>query len=98
MACLWEPDVTLALDSRPGAHRLFSTADATELVADVLLARKELLDSTPEVAEKVARVWFAGVKQGRGRPGGGRALISTDGARGSGTSWATRRRWRRWAG
>ena len=30
--------------SRPGAHRLFSTADATELVADMLVARREFLD------------------------------------------------------
>ena len=63
VACLWEPDVTLALASRPGAHRLFSTADATELVADVLLARQEFLDLHPELAEKLARVWFAGVKK-----------------------------------
>ena len=41
VACLWEPDVTLALAGRSGAHRLFSTADATELVADVLLARRD---------------------------------------------------------
>jgi outer membrane protein OmpA-like peptidoglycan-associated protein len=76
VACLWEPDVTLALDSRPGSHRLFSTADASELVADVLLARKELLDKRPEVAAKVARVWFAGVKQGEDKQAAAR-LIST---------------------
>jgi outer membrane protein OmpA-like peptidoglycan-associated protein len=63
VACLWEPDVTLALNGRPGSHRLFSTSDASELVADMLLARKDLLTKTPEVAEKLARVWFAGVKQ-----------------------------------
>jgi outer membrane protein OmpA-like peptidoglycan-associated protein/ABC-type nitrate/sulfonate/bicarbonate transport system substrate-binding protein len=63
VACLWEPDVTLALAGRPGAHRLFSTADATELVADVLLARKELLDTRPDIAKKVARTWFRGVEK-----------------------------------
>ncbi|HVZ36356.1 MAG TPA: ABC transporter substrate-binding protein, partial [Polyangiaceae bacterium] len=62
VACLWEPDVTLALSERKGAHRLFSTADATELVADVLLARKDLLDARPDVAEKLARVWFKSVE------------------------------------
>src|SRR6185295_2526699 len=56
VACLWEPDVSLALKGRPGSHRLFSTADATELVADVLLTRRELLETAPEAAEKVARV------------------------------------------
>jgi outer membrane protein OmpA-like peptidoglycan-associated protein/ABC-type nitrate/sulfonate/bicarbonate transport system substrate-binding protein len=63
VACLWEPDVTLALAGRPGSHRLFSTADATELVADVLLGRKSDLDSNPEMARQVAKVWFAGVRQ-----------------------------------
>lgn len=62
VACLWEPDVTLALNGREGAHRLFSTADATELVADVLLARKDLLDARPDVAEQLARVWFKSVE------------------------------------
>jgi outer membrane protein OmpA-like peptidoglycan-associated protein/ABC-type nitrate/sulfonate/bicarbonate transport system substrate-binding protein len=63
VACLWEPDVTLALAGRPGAHRLFSTADATELVADVLLSRKELLDTRPDVAKKVAKTWFRAVEK-----------------------------------
>ncbi len=64
VACLWEPDVTLALKGRPGSHRLFSTADATELVADVLLANQKLLETQPDIAEKVAKTWFAGVAKG----------------------------------
>jgi outer membrane protein OmpA-like peptidoglycan-associated protein/ABC-type nitrate/sulfonate/bicarbonate transport system substrate-binding protein len=77
VACLWEPDVTLALASRPGAHRLFSTADATQLVADTLVARLELLDLYPDLAVKLARVWFAGVKKAEAdRPAAAR-LIST---------------------
>jgi outer membrane protein OmpA-like peptidoglycan-associated protein/ABC-type nitrate/sulfonate/bicarbonate transport system substrate-binding protein len=63
VACLWEPDVTLALEERPGSHRLFSTADATELVADVLIARQDFLQSEPAIAEKLARVWFKSVEQ-----------------------------------
>ena len=77
VACLWEPDVTLALASRPGAHRLFSTADATELVADTLVARREFLDLYPTLAVKLARVWFAGVKKAESdRPAAAR-LIAT---------------------
>jgi outer membrane protein OmpA-like peptidoglycan-associated protein/ABC-type nitrate/sulfonate/bicarbonate transport system substrate-binding protein len=77
LACLWEPDVTLALASRPGAHRLFSTADATELVADTLVARREFLDLYPEAAVKLARVWFAGAKKAEAdRPAAAR-LIAT---------------------
>ncbi|HEY0469456.1 MAG TPA: phosphate ABC transporter substrate-binding/OmpA family protein, partial [Polyangiaceae bacterium] len=63
VACLWEPDVTLALEEHPGSHRLFSTADATELVADVLVARQDFLESEPTLAEKLARVWFKAVER-----------------------------------
>jgi outer membrane protein OmpA-like peptidoglycan-associated protein/ABC-type nitrate/sulfonate/bicarbonate transport system substrate-binding protein len=77
VACLWEPDVTLALASRPGSHRLFSTADATELVADVLLGKKQLLDEHPEIPAKIAKAWFAAVADAeRDRPAAAR-LIST---------------------
>jgi outer membrane protein OmpA-like peptidoglycan-associated protein/ABC-type nitrate/sulfonate/bicarbonate transport system substrate-binding protein len=78
VACLWEPDVTLALESRPGAHRLFSTADATELVADVLLAREDVLETHRELAQKLARVWFRAVEQAeRDRPAAARLISST---------------------
>lgn len=77
VACLWEPDVTLALAARAGAHRLFSTADATELVADTLVARRELIDRQPELATKLAQVWFAGVKKAEADLPGAARLIST---------------------
>lgn len=77
VACLWEPDVTLALESRPGAHRLFSTEDATELVADVLLARKDFLDQHQDVAQKLLRSWFAGVAWGNADKPAAAKLIST---------------------
>lgn len=77
VACLWEPDVTLALASRPGAHRLFSTADATELVADTLVARREFLDLYPDLAVKLARVWFAGVQKAEADRPAAAKLITT---------------------
>jgi outer membrane protein OmpA-like peptidoglycan-associated protein/ABC-type nitrate/sulfonate/bicarbonate transport system substrate-binding protein len=77
VACLWEPDVTLALAGRPGAHRLFSTADATELVADVLLVRTKFLEEHPDLAEKTARVWFAGVEKAEADRPAAAKLIST---------------------
>lgn len=81
VACLWEPDVTLALASRPGAHRLFSTADATELVADVLLTRKDFLDQHADVAQKLARTFFAAAAAGeRDKPAAAK-LISTAASR-----------------
>jgi outer membrane protein OmpA-like peptidoglycan-associated protein len=75
VACLWEPDVTLALAGRPGSHRLFSTADATELVADVLFTRKALVDAQPDVVEKLARAWFAAVENAeKDRPAAARLI------------------------
>jgi outer membrane protein OmpA-like peptidoglycan-associated protein/ABC-type nitrate/sulfonate/bicarbonate transport system substrate-binding protein len=77
VACLWEPDVTLALEARPGSHRLFSTADASELVADVLLARQDFLEQNAGEAAKLARVWFKAVAlANRNRPAAA-TLIST---------------------
>jgi NitT/TauT family transport system substrate-binding protein len=77
VACLWEPDVTLALASRPGSHRLFSTADATELVADTLVAKKQFLDLYPDLAVKLARVQFAGAAQAEtDRPGAAKLISS----------------------
>jgi outer membrane protein OmpA-like peptidoglycan-associated protein/ABC-type nitrate/sulfonate/bicarbonate transport system substrate-binding protein len=77
VACLWEPDVTIALASRPGSHRLFSTADATELVADVLLGKKELIDGHPDIAEKLAKAWFAAVAKAEAdRPAAARLISS----------------------
>jgi outer membrane protein OmpA-like peptidoglycan-associated protein len=61
---LWEPDVSLALAARAGAHRLFSTSQATELIADIMVARKELLDTRPDIAQKLVRIWLAGVERG----------------------------------
>lgn len=77
VACLWEPDVTLALGSRPGAHRLFSTEEATELVADVLLARKDFLDAHQDTTQKLMRAWFAGVAMGNQDKPAAAKLIST---------------------
>lgn len=77
VACLWEPDVTLALQGRPGSHRLFSTADATELIADVLLTTQDLITNQPDIAEKVARVWFAGVKEGNSSKAAAARLIAS---------------------
>jgi len=75
VACLWEPDVSLALACRSGAHRLFSTADATTLVADVLLADKRLLEEAPDVAMKIARVFMEGNDQAASDPAKAAALV-----------------------
>jgi|SaaInlV_120m_DNA_4_1040238.scaffolds.fasta_scaffold00057_23 outer membrane protein OmpA-like peptidoglycan-associated protein/ABC-type nitrate/sulfonate/bicarbonate transport system substrate-binding protein len=77
VACLWEPDVTLALECRPGAHRVFSTKDADTLVADVLLGKKDFLQQQPEIARKVAKIFMEGAKLGTADKPAAARLIST---------------------
>jgi outer membrane protein OmpA-like peptidoglycan-associated protein len=77
VACVWEPEVTLAITSRPGAHRLFSTAEATDLIADVLLVRQDFLDNKPAQAERIARVWFEGIRKGNADRAAAARFIST---------------------
>lgn len=77
VACLWEPDVSLALACRPGAYRVFSTKDADTLVADNLLARKDFLDAHPDVAEKVARIFLEGARLGNVDKKAAAKLITT---------------------
>jgi outer membrane protein OmpA-like peptidoglycan-associated protein/ABC-type nitrate/sulfonate/bicarbonate transport system substrate-binding protein len=78
LACVWEPDVSLAISARPGAHKLFSTAEATELLTDVLLVRQDLMDSKPALLEKIARVWFAGMAKAEADlPAAARFISST---------------------
>jgi outer membrane protein OmpA-like peptidoglycan-associated protein/ABC-type nitrate/sulfonate/bicarbonate transport system substrate-binding protein len=78
LACLWEPDVSLALKSRPGSHVLFSTADATGLIADVLLTSKTLLNERPEIAQKLAMVWFGGVTRAETDRAAAAQLVATE--------------------
>jgi outer membrane protein OmpA-like peptidoglycan-associated protein len=77
VACLWEPDVGLAIACRPGAYRVFSTKDADTLVADNLLATRAFLEARPDIAEKVARIFLEGGKIGNADKKAAAKLIST---------------------
>jgi len=77
LACLWEPDLQQALACRPGAHLVFSTGDASTLVADNLLAKADFLAASPDVAEKIVRIFLEGARIGTADPKGAAKLIST---------------------
>jgi outer membrane protein OmpA-like peptidoglycan-associated protein len=60
-ACVvWEPDVAQAVQSRPGAHVLLSTATAANLIADIMVAREEFIKEHPEVIRAFVEGWFDG--------------------------------------
>lgn len=77
VACLWEPDVSLAIACRPGAYRVFSTKDANTLVADNLLVRTDFKAAHPDVVEKIARIFLEGGKTGNADKKAAAKLIST---------------------
>jgi NitT/TauT family transport system substrate-binding protein len=63
-AVTWEPDLSLAVNARPDdAHVLISTAAATHIIADVLVASQKLIDTAPETLTAFVEGWFEGIDE-----------------------------------
>jgi len=60
VAVLWEPDVTTALNQRPGSHLLISTEQAPYLIADVMVAKDEFIRKYPNVIKAFINGWREG--------------------------------------
>jgi NitT/TauT family transport system substrate-binding protein len=60
-AVLWEPDTSLALKKVPGAHVVYSTKTATNLIYDVMVCNKAVIDAHPEVIQGFVNGWMKGV-------------------------------------
>lgn len=58
---IWEPHLSQSAVAGKG-HVLVSTATATNLIADVLFARTDYLNSHEAEIQKLVHEWFAGVK------------------------------------
>lgn len=59
---VWEPDVTLALE-RPGSHKLVSTETASNLIADVMVAREDFIKDHPDVIKAFVQGWLDGTSE-----------------------------------
>jgi len=60
-ACVvWEPDVTEALNKRPGSHILISSKTAANLIADLMVAREDFIREHPDVIKAFVAGWFDG--------------------------------------
>ena len=57
-AVLWEPLVTRARNEIPGAHVLIDTREAQGLIIDIALARRQLIDSDPQLVQTVTHAYF----------------------------------------
>ena len=79
-AVTWEPDLSGAVTARGSeAHVLVSTQAATNIIADTLCARQDLIDQAPETVRDFVRGWLEGIEMIKSNPNGsyevvGRAL------------------------
>jgi outer membrane protein OmpA-like peptidoglycan-associated protein len=75
-AVTWEPDLSGAVAARGDeAHVLVSTTAATNIIADTLCARQELIDSYPDTVRDFVHGWFDGIEQIRNNPAQAYALV-----------------------
>ncbi len=57
----WSPDVYIAARERSGGKILMSTREATNLIADIFVARGDFIQDHPEAVKKFVTGWLEGV-------------------------------------
>ncbi|HWD41372.1 MAG TPA: phosphate ABC transporter substrate-binding/OmpA family protein [Fimbriimonas sp.] len=68
-ACVvWEPDVTEALKQRPGSHILVSSKTASNLIADLMVARQDFIQQHPDVIKAFVQGWMDGTAEANRHP------------------------------
>jgi len=75
-AVTWEPDLSGAVTARENeAHVLVSTTAASNLIADVLVARQQVIDEAPETLQDFVHGWFEGIESMKSDPTNAHALV-----------------------
>src|SRR6266567_5488516 len=75
-AVTWEPDLSAAVAARGDeAHVLVSTTAATNIIADTLCARQDVIDRAPETLRDFVHGWFDGIDMMKSDPAGSYALV-----------------------
>src|SRR5919106_1044545 len=75
-AVTWEPDLSGAVTARGAeAHVLVSTQAATNIIADTLCARQELIDQAPETVRDFVRGWLDGIEMIKNNPNGSYEVV-----------------------
>jgi NitT/TauT family transport system substrate-binding protein len=75
-AVTWEPDLSGAVTARGDeAHVLVSTTAATNIIADTLCARQNVIDEAPESLRDFVHGWFEGIEVMRKDPSGSYAIV-----------------------
>jgi NitT/TauT family transport system substrate-binding protein len=76
-AVTWEPDLSGAVTARGAeAHVLVSTQAATNIIADTLCARQDLIDQAPETVRDFVHGWLDGIEMIKNDPNGSYAIVA----------------------
>ena len=77
-AVTWEPDLSGAVTARGSeAHVLVSTQAATNIIADTLCARQEVIDQAPETVRDFVRGWLDGIEMIKNNPNGSYEVVGS---------------------
>ena len=75
-AVTWEPDLSGAVAARGDeAHVLVSTTAATNIIADTLVARQDVIDQAPETIRDFVHGWFDGIDMMKNDPASTNAVV-----------------------
>lgn len=76
-AVTWEPDLSSAVTARGDeAHVLVSTTAATNIIADTLCARQDLIDRAPDTLRDFIHGWFDGIEMIKSDPNAAYAVVA----------------------
>lgn len=76
-AVTWEPDLSGAVSARENeAHVLVSTIAATNVIADTLVARQQLVDEAPGTVQAFVSGWFDAISTMKEDPQGTNQLLA----------------------
>ena len=76
-AVTWEPDLSAAVAARGDeAHILVSTTAATNIIADTLCARQDIIDRAPDSIRDFVHGWFDGIDLMKVDPAAAYALVA----------------------
>ena len=75
-AVTWEPDLSGAVTARGDeAHVLVSTTAATNIIADTLCARQDVIDKAPESVRDFVHGWLDGIEMMKNDPANSYAIV-----------------------
>lgn len=76
-AVAWDPDMSDAVDKRPGATKIYDTKTANRLIADILVVSDRFAARNPQAVLKLTEGWLEGVEFIKQQPSRAYNLIGT---------------------